>query len=136
MSDSSFLSAAELPDNEPWDIDYAHEEARRLRVYISGPISLGDSLSREAVEANLGKFPAAARALSERGYKPVDPTHNAQQDGLVWLDYMRRDIHALVECDGIAMLDGWEKSRGACVEEQLARALGFRVASLDEWLSA
>jgi hypothetical protein len=40
---------------------------------------------------------------------------------------MRADIKLLVDCDGIALLPGWEQSDGANVEHTLARGLGLRV---------
>lgn len=40
---------------------------------------------------------------------------------------MRADIKVLVDCDGIALLPGWEKSPGATLEHSIARGLGLRV---------
>ena len=43
---------------------------------------------------------------------------------------MRRDIAALMDCDGIMMLPGWEKSRGALIEHWVALELKMPVYSL------
>jgi hypothetical protein len=40
---------------------------------------------------------------------------------------MRVDIKLAVDCDGIAMLPGWEQSRGAAIERNLLRDLGLPV---------
>lgn len=38
---------------------------------------------------------------------------------------MIRDILALIECDHILMLDGWERSKGASLENHIAVVLGI-----------
>jgi hypothetical protein len=50
---------------------------------------------------------------------------------VTWEDCMRRDIKALVDMTDIVLLLGWEKSRGACLENHIAMALGFRRWFLD-----
>lgn len=40
-----------------------------------------------------------------------------------WADYMRECIPALLTCDAISMLPGWEKSKGASLEYEVAKAL-------------
>lgn len=37
--------------------------------------------------------------------------------------------------DGIAMLDGWEDSKGATIEHDLAEALGIPCKPWREWLN-
>ena len=48
--------------------------------------------------------------------------------------YMRADIHAMTRelhpFDCIALLDGWERSEGACLEVAVARAIGLDVFEL------
>lgn len=40
---------------------------------------------------------------------------------------MKRDCEALLECDGIYMLEGWEKSLGARAEHALALSVGMKI---------
>ena len=51
---------------------------------------------------------------------------------------MRDSIHALTghrpAFDGVAMLDGWEQSRGARLERQVAEACGIPCKTVNEWL--
>nr|WP_237142825.1 DUF4406 domain-containing protein [Pseudomonas lurida] len=50
-------------------------------------------------------------------------------EGGTWTDCMRRDIVALMECDTVATLPGWEKSKGACLEVLIAERLGMTVVN-------
>lgn len=40
---------------------------------------------------------------------------------------MRGDIELLLSCDGIYMLKGWEKSKGAKLEHEIATALKIKM---------
>lgn len=44
---------------------------------------------------------------------------------------MRRGLRQLLTCDTIALLPGWQNSRGATIEHQLATGLGMTVIELD-----
>jgi hypothetical protein len=88
------------------------------RIYISGPISNMPDLNRPA-------FARAAKMLQESGYEPVNP-FDVCPEPASWEEAMRADIKALMDCDGIALLPGWEKSRGARLEKLNADALGIR----------
>jgi hypothetical protein len=46
---------------------------------------------------------------------------------------MKRSLETLAKADGIACLDGWQDSRGACVEWNIAHAIGMEIASVGEW---
>lgn len=50
------------------------------------------------------------------------------------LKCMRADLHALIDCDAIMLMPGWEKSRGACDEFEVARRLGLKIFFLAERL--
>jgi len=99
------------------------------RIYIAGPMS-------GLPDFNLPAFTAAADALRAVGFGAVNPGRHGRRPGWTWLDYMRAAIHDLIDCDAVALLPGWEKSRGACIERDLAVALGLPVHPLDLWLAA
>lgn len=40
---------------------------------------------------------------------------------------MRADLKALLECEAIVMLPGWQASQGACLEYNVALECGFSV---------
>lgn len=97
------------------------------RIFVCGPMS-------GLPEFNLPAFAAATDALRAAGYYPVNPGRNGQQPGFTWLDYMRAALHDLIDCDAVALLPGWEKSRGARIERHLAIELGMPVHPLQLWL--
>jgi hypothetical protein len=109
-----------------------------VKVYIAGTISKGGTLTAEEINANLHRFEAAKNRLEAAGYDVWCPPHHLPNNGKpatdakTWAEYMRIDIAALVTCDGICPLPGWEESPGARLEMQIARELGFIVLDLDD----
>jgi len=96
---------------------------RPLRIYISGPITGMPQMNRP-------EFDAAADEIRDAGLLPVNPFdlidhERAARDGWQWSDYMRVDIAALCECDVVLMLKGWQLSRGANAEYEIAHRLGI-----------
>lgn len=92
-----------------------------MRVYISGPVSGIADLNRPA-------FDAATAHIRAEGLEPVNPLDLVPyRPELTWLDYMRSDVAALMACDEVRVLPGWELSRGARIEVGLALDLGIPV---------
>jgi hypothetical protein len=91
-----------------------------MKLYIAGPMS-------GYPELNFPAFHAEAARLRALGFEIVNPAEINADPTAGWLDCMRADIKQLVDCDGIALLLGWEQSRGASLENHIARALGLRV---------
>ena len=106
-------------------------------VYICGPM-------RGYPDYNFPTFDRAERILRNRGYHPVSP---AAMDRLFegWgaappgdaeftqSDFKRfilRDLVALMDCDAICMLPGWQDSKGAKLEKALAEFLGLEEVEL------
>lgn len=94
-------------------------------VYIAGPIT-------GHADLNIPAFAAAAEQLRAAGFEPVNPhtLHDGRLD-LSHDQYMRTDIRALVDCDAIHMLDGWQLSRGARVERTVAAVCGLAFVLAD-----
>ena len=100
-----------------------------MRIYISGPIT--------GAPDHAEKFKAAFVALVKLGHIPVNPLTlgEALKYKLgrepTWHEYMREDIKALMDCDGILMLDGWEESKGAQFEAHIAKRLFIKRITLE-----
>ena len=86
-----------------------------MRIYISGPITnVIDYKEKFArAEQNLkAKYPNA---------EIINPTV-LDKLPLEYDEYMKLDLMLLDMCDAIYMMNGWEKSKGACIEFGYATA--------------
>ena len=91
------------------------------KVYISGAIAHYDLGERKAA------FADAEKVLKRMGFDPVSPFKNGLPDEAHWRLHMRADIALLLECDYIYMLTGWELSKGAKLELDVASSCGIEV---------
>ena len=103
-----------------------------MRVYIAGPMT-------GIEDFNYPAFNAAASRLLAAGYEPLNPVdsekHNDTDTHQTWDWYLRHAIRMVTHADGLAMLPGWSKSKGANLEHHVAMALGLDIRDLDRWLS-
>ena len=103
------------------------------RIYLAGPMTGYPG-------HNFAAFHQAAERLKEAGWDVINPAENfGGRTDLPRSSYMRADAAALVECHAIALLPGWEGSRGAQVEYLLAREMGlpvYDIATLAPMLDA
>ena len=90
----------------------------KQRVYVAGPMT-------GLPDFNYPAFNAEAQRLRGLGYQVENPAENPAQD--TWQAYMRQAVAQLVTCDLVALLPGWENSRGALIENGLAVSLGIPV---------
>lgn len=98
-------------------------------IYLAGPMT-------GYPDCNFPAFIAAATSLRDRGYAVVSPAEiEADKLHEPWVYYLKRDIAIIVqECTAIAVLPGWQTSRGARLEAFVAHSLGLPVvdaATLD-----
>ena len=93
----------------------------RENVYISGAIAHLDIEERKAA------FNAAEQRLKAAGMIPFNPFKNGLSQRARWQDHMRVDIRALLMCDAIYMLRGWEMSKGCKLELDVASSCGIEV---------
>lgn len=99
-------------------------------LYIAGPMSGYPSY-------NFPAFYSAARSLRACGYEVVSPAemHTELPGLLPWSEYLRRDLIELLSfTNGVALLPGYERSRGASLEVSVASALGWECKLVDRWI--
>lgn len=85
-------------------------------AYISGPMTGKPDL-------NFPAFNRAAADMRSLGFQVVNPVDINPDPTAKWKDCMVADIRALLDCTHIVMLPGWEKSKGARLEFDVAIAL-------------
>ena len=97
-----------------------------MKIYISGPMTGYD-------EWNYPAFHEAAKQLREAGHYVFNPAEAfGGATHLSYADYMRNDIHAILQVDAIAVLPGWENSKGAKLETAIAEVLGLPILPYQE----
>lgn len=110
-----------------------------MRIYISGPIT--------GVVKPQVVFGRAAENLVRAGYEVLNPFEiepicdcppgaELTNESAHYSCYMRGDIAGMLHCDGVAMLDGWERSKGALLEHFVALSVCMKVMSLSGWMKA
>ena len=98
----------------------------KMRIYISGRIT---SLPYPIA---VKRFAVAARRLADLGHEPVNPIYDGLPSDATWAEHMRADLAILETCDGICMLRGWERSRGAQIERRAALKRGIPIYTFSE----
>lgn len=92
----------------------ANERAKR-RIYISGPIT------SERLELARRHFETAEAYLSAEGWEVINPMRNGLPETAPWSSHVAVDILSLLGCSAIYLLRGWQASRGAQLEVNIAR---------------
>ncbi len=97
-----------------------------MKVYISGPMTWIPDLNRRELEIE-------ALKLKIQGHDPVNP-HDLSPDRLrdesddeYYMRCLKIDMDALLQCDAIRLLTGWENSKGARMELHRALELGLKI---------
>jgi hypothetical protein len=101
------------------DYDRQHkvEEEPSMIYYLSGPMTGLPDYNRPA-------FNEAAKELRSHGFTVWNPAEEFDATTIYPRKiYLRKDIEALLKCDAIVMLDGWENSAGAKLELDIAKEL-------------
>lgn len=87
-----------------------------MKIYISGGITGVPNFEE--------KFARAEKQLKEWGYEVINPTMVRLPESCNHADYMKVDLQLLDLADGIYMLKGWDRSKGACIEHGFALGKG------------
>jgi hypothetical protein len=98
------------------------------RLYLAGPMT-------GLPDFNYPAFNAAAAQLRAAGYTVVNPAENGLPATAPWADHMRADIIAMLhQCNAVALLPGYETSKGAQLELHIAKSLRWPVMVVQLWL--
>lgn len=93
-----------------------------MNVYISGPMTGHDNL-------NFPAFFEAEERLRCEGHNPINPARHPQ--GLSYQEYINLDLETIaIMADALLMLPGWEQSKGAKLERELAEKLKLEIIIL------
>jgi len=95
---------------------------RANRLYLAGPMTGFEDF-------NFPAFNKMAVDLRAIGYVVENPAQHGVVDDVEWCDYMAYDLTRLGLCGIVAVLPGWENSKGARLEVHIARELGMPVVN-------
>ncbi len=87
--------------------------------YICGPIT-GTTDYEE-------KFNAAVLEVTRLGMQPVNPVILPHNHDKSWQSYMRECVAAMMNCDCIYILKGWNRSKGANIEREIAKLFCYEI---------
>lgn len=97
-----------------------------FRIYIAGPMTGIDKYNFPAFDAaaqdlrDMGFHPVSPADIDRaHGFDPTDPREQAEMHTNL-RDIISRDVSALLDCDGLALLPGWQRSLGARAEVAVA----------------
>jgi len=97
-----------------------------MKLYLAGPMTGYESF-------NFPEFHKQAAILRQQGHEVWSPAeHDIDVDGFdpdkdesKSMDYyMQRDLPAVCAADAVAVLNGWERSDGACLEVYVGQYVG------------
>ena len=100
-----------------------------MRIYLSGKIT-----GREK-EDYTRQFARADSFYKTGGFEVINPVTIGEEVLKInpkaeWQDFMIRDLEALRTCTHIALLEGWEESKGAKMEKAEAEKMGLEIMYL------
>ena len=100
-----------------------------MRIYLSGKITGLDK------EVYTRQFARAETFYKTSGFEVMNPVKIGEEilkrnPSATWEDFMAEDIKALESCTHIALLEGWEESKGAKMEKAEAEKMGLEIMQL------
>jgi hypothetical protein len=98
------------------------------KVYIAGPM-IG------LPEFNYPAFFQAADDLRAAGFVPLNPADHDLPVTLPRNVYLKAGLRLLLEADKVALLPGYQNSRGTQLELYVAAVLGIESRTLGAWLA-
>lgn len=87
-------------------------------IYLAGPITGNPNYKEE--------FSIAQKEWEEYGWKVLNPALT-ECNSWTYKDYIDHGLMLLKTADAIAMLKGWENSKGAILEKTYAETIGLKI---------
>jgi nucleoside 2-deoxyribosyltransferase len=91
-----------------------------MKIYITGDITNPNAKAQ---------FEKAKETLLElnKGYQPISPMDLPHKHSKSWNAFMQENIKAMMDCQGIYLLQGWHESVGTVIQKELACNLSFKI---------
>ena len=114
-----------------------------MKLYLAGPMTGIEHYNFPAFDAAAAQLRAAGHAVfnpadndRQNGFDATDlQGHEAAEHGFDLRTALKQDLSWICDhAEGIALLPGWEKSKGARAEVALAEALGIESWLYGYWL--
>ncbi len=102
-------------------------------VYIAGPFS---AKTREGVEANIKAAELVGLVIASLGGMPIIPhcntSHPDFESAQGYQFWIAGTAKLMARCDAVVLVKGWETSKGATRERDLALQLGIPIREYEK----
>lgn len=98
----------------------------KYKVYISGPITNNSDYIKDfdQAEIDIKEYLNHEKEIQLEIINPTKLPHNPDGNyDYIHCDYMRLDLKALLDCDGIWLIGDWRNSKGSLTEVHVAQSL-------------
>ncbi len=114
--------------------------------YPKGKIYIAGQITGLPIKTATDNFKYAEEELKRRGYEAINPMEIEHKEAKEMEDFLKLDIskglsnseydeitkkihNAVLDCEQVAVLDGWEKSKGANIEVHIAHQYNHKIYS-------
>jgi len=99
------------------------------KIFLAGPIS---GVAADVAEREFGKYEDELISRGFSVYNPIRELRNAGMLDAAWHEILRFSLkHMMADCKELHLLPGWQKSKGAVIEHDLANALQIPIFYLE-----
>lgn len=92
-----------------------------MKIYVSLPISGQDKFIVQK------RAWMAKEKMKNFGHTPITPFDVSPDEKATYAEHMGKDIQALLECEAVYFLQGWQNSNECQAEYEIARIYGKKI---------